>query len=86
MVFVIVCVLMIMGTLYDTALRYKILREIDKKDTSNNIVMESKFMIAEQLNHQVTLSKLWAVTTHIGSMGNLLHKFSLLYLNSGNRG
>jgi len=64
-----------MGTFYDTVLRYKILRGTDKKDASNNIVMESKFMTTEQLNRQVTLSKLWAVTTHIGSMGNLLYKF-----------
>jgi len=63
-----------MGTFYDTVLRYKILRGTDKKDASNNIVMESKFMTTEQLNRQVTLSKLWAVTTHIGSMGNL-YKF-----------
>ncbi|RLU27089.1 hypothetical protein DMN91_000888 [Ooceraea biroi] len=68
-VFVVVCLLTFIGTLYDAALRYKILHGRDKKNANNNILTELKLMTTNgKLDHQVTLSSLWTVTTHNGSL------------------
>lgn len=76
-VFIIVCGFIFIATLYDAALRYKILRGTDKKDISNNIVTESKLMTANgKLDRPVTLLRLWTVTTHNGSLGIVFYTYN----------
>lgn len=78
-VFVVVCAFIFVGTLYDAILRYKILHGTGTNNISNNIITESKLTTTNggKLNPRITLSRLWTVTTHNGSLGRFLQKISL---------
>ncbi|KAM0733159.1 Nose resistant to fluoxetine protein 6 [Formica fusca] len=68
--FVVVCVLILMGTFYDVILRYKTLRRANKKDNNNiTIIKESKSLRSNgNFDRRITISKLWTMTKHNGSL------------------
>lgn len=74
--FVVVCVLILMGTFYDVILRYKTLRRAYKKDNNNiTIIKESKSLRSNgNFDRRITISKLWTMTKHNGSLGILSTK------------
>lgn len=74
--FVVVCVLILMGTFYDVILRYKTLRRANKKDNNNiTIIKESKSLRSNgNFDRRITISKLWTMTKHNGSLGILSKK------------
>ncbi|KAL6448100.1 hypothetical protein ACFW04_000259 [Cataglyphis niger] len=67
--FVIVCILILMGTFYDVILRYKILLRANQRDNNNITVKESTSLRSnENFDRRITISKLWTVTKHNGSL------------------
>lgn len=70
-VFVLVFLLILVGTFYDVVLRYKILLEANKKNNNNITIMTGlKFLRSDgNFDHRITFSKLWSMTNHNGSLG-----------------
>ncbi|XP_012279116.2 O-acyltransferase like protein [Orussus abietinus] len=67
--FVIPIILIILGTLYDISLRYRILKQERGKPTSDNPMLELKILGTNgDLDDEITLSKLWSIKTHNGSL------------------
>ncbi|XP_025155567.1 nose resistant to fluoxetine protein 6 isoform X2 [Harpegnathos saltator] len=68
--FIVVLVLTLIGTCYDVTLRYKILRrgEEEEENSDGNAVTLSTLKSNKKLDRKVTISKLWAVKTHNGSL------------------
>ncbi|XP_025264388.1 O-acyltransferase like protein-like [Camponotus floridanus] len=67
--FVLVCVLVLMGTFYDVALRYKILLKANKRSNNNITITGLKSLRCDgNFDRRITLSKLWSMTRHNGSL------------------
>ncbi|XP_029164426.1 nose resistant to fluoxetine protein 6-like [Nylanderia fulva] len=68
--FAVVFVLIFMGTSYDILLRYKILRRAIKKNNNNITIMTQSKSLKSDENYdcQITISKLWTMTKHNGSL------------------
>lgn len=63
---IIITLLIILGTAYDINLRYKVLRKEDQIANHNVI---SNIQGNKKWSHAVTVSRLWSVETHNGSLG-----------------
>lgn len=65
-----VILLVILGTLCDIALRYRILRTIEKDERNENASTEMKILNARKnVNEKITIAKLWSVKEHNTSLG-----------------
>lgn len=69
--FIMVCVLVLIGTCYDIILRYKTLRGTDEECSGDNTVTLSALRSNGKVNHKVTILELWTIKTHNGSLGNV---------------
>ncbi|XP_032674888.1 nose resistant to fluoxetine protein 6-like isoform X1 [Odontomachus brunneus] len=63
-----VCALTLIGTCYDVTLRYKVLRGTDEERSDSNTVTLSTLKPDRKVDREVTISKLWTVKTHNGSL------------------
>lgn len=60
----------ILGTFYDVALRYQVLRTEEEKRNDADVILEMKSLRPSgDLDGEITISKLWSVKAHNGSLG-----------------
>lgn len=69
--FILVFLLILVGTFYDVALRYKILLDSNKRNDNNITIMTGSKSLRSDGNfdRRITISKLWSTTNHNGSLG-----------------
>nr|XP_046473646.1 nose resistant to fluoxetine protein 6-like [Neodiprion pinetum] len=64
-----VLVFVVFGTIYDAALRYQVLRTDQQKRKDSSVIVEMKSLRpSEDLDDAITISKLWSVKSHNGSL------------------
>lgn len=60
-----------LGTAYDIALRYRILRMEEQNRNIDSVITEMKILKSSaDIEDDITMSKLWSVKAHNGSLGN----------------
>ncbi|XP_024943961.1 nose resistant to fluoxetine protein 6 isoform X2 [Cephus cinctus] len=64
-----VILFVIFGTLYDITLRYRVLRADEERKRNNTVLTELKILRpGVDFKEEITISKLWSVKTHNGSL------------------